>query len=114
MSLADDGYLSAKDLELSLGGGADVQQMIAAADKNGDGKVLCQRGVLCSFDGVYTRIAFMPSGTPWTTHCRMSECSQHCYTARIFFVLKDRDHVLTVNVQRCGAEACLWCADRLC
>lgn len=36
---ADDGYINANDLELSLGRGADVQQMIAAADKNGDGKV---------------------------------------------------------------------------
>jgi len=35
----NDGFLSAKDLELSLGHGADVQQMIAAADKNGDGKI---------------------------------------------------------------------------
>ncbi len=36
---ADDGFLSASDLEKSLGSGADVKQMIAAADKNGDGKV---------------------------------------------------------------------------
>jgi len=36
---ADDGFISAKDLELSMGRGADVKQMIAAADKNGDGKV---------------------------------------------------------------------------
>lgn len=35
----DDGFISAKDLELSMGRGADVKQMIAAADKNGDGKV---------------------------------------------------------------------------
>ena len=37
--LTDDGFISAKDLELSMGRGADVKQMIAAADKNGDGKV---------------------------------------------------------------------------
>lgn len=37
---ADDGFISAKDLEFSMGRGADVKQMIAAADKNGDGKVM--------------------------------------------------------------------------
>ncbi|CAL5220730.1 g2788 [Coccomyxa viridis] len=35
----NDGFISAKDLELSMGRGADVKQMIAAADKNGDGKI---------------------------------------------------------------------------
>lgn len=37
--IADDGFLDATDLEQSFGRGADVKQMIAAADKNGDGKV---------------------------------------------------------------------------
>lgn len=36
---ADDGYLDANDLQQSFGRTADVKQMIAAADKNGDGKV---------------------------------------------------------------------------
>ena len=80
MPLADDGFLSAKDLELSLGHGADVQQMIAAADNNGDGKVLCQHGVLRSLDGAYRRAVFRPSGTPWVTHCRMSDNARSIVT----------------------------------
>ncbi len=36
---ADDGFLDAHDLQQSFGNTADVKQMIAAADKNGDGKV---------------------------------------------------------------------------
>lgn len=109
--LADDGFLSAKDLELSLGRGADVQQMIAAADKNGDGKVLAQHGVPWLLDGLYRRPVFRPSGTPWITHCRMSEYSWHCYTVRILLLLKDRGRVPPANGQRHGAEAYLWCAD---
>ncbi|BDA49727.1 probable calcium-dependent protein kinase [Coccomyxa sp. Obi] len=34
-----DGYLNASDLEQSFGRTADVKQMIAAADRNGDGKI---------------------------------------------------------------------------
>lgn len=45
-SCTDDGFISAKDLELSMGRGADVKQMIAAADKNGDGKVREPRQVV--------------------------------------------------------------------
>ncbi len=38
-NIADDGFLNATDLEQSFGRTADVKQMIAAADRNGDGKV---------------------------------------------------------------------------
>ena len=34
-----DGFLDADDLRKSLGNQADVDQLIKAADKNGDGKV---------------------------------------------------------------------------
>ncbi|EIE18745.1 hypothetical protein COCSUDRAFT_68180 [Coccomyxa subellipsoidea C-169] len=35
----NDGFLDAHDLQQSFGNTADVKQMIAAADKNGDGKI---------------------------------------------------------------------------
>ena len=56
---ADDGFISAKDLEQSMGRGADVKQMIAAADKNGDGKVWSTFLAECSM----RRVLFIASST---------------------------------------------------
>ena len=35
----NDGFITADELRLKLGAQADVGQLIAAADKNGDGKI---------------------------------------------------------------------------
>lgn len=71
----DDGYLNATDLEQSFGRTADVKQMIAAADRNGDGKVRNERqwnqAGMCSYGFFHWSRWVHPFAVPTGRHeCR--------------------------------------------